>query len=90
MAMQKYYIDDELNALACKVNDEPFNSEKYKKKIVKAIDKLLLNMLSTLRPRINELHHKLIKKYVNEGEIKLIEPFWKDDSYPKDAIIHWY
>ena len=47
-------------------------------------------MLSTLRPRINELHHKLIKKYVKEGEIKLIEPFWKDDSYPKDAIIHWY
>ena len=35
MAMQKYYIDDELNALACKVNDEPFNSEKYKLMLVR-------------------------------------------------------
>ena len=59
MAMQKYYIDDELNALACK-------------------------------PRINKLHHKLISKYINKGKIKSIEPFWKDDSYPKDAIIHWF
>ena len=58
MAMQKYYIDDELNALACK-------------------------------PRINKLHHKLISKYINKGKIKSIEPFWKDDSYSKDAIIHW-
>ena len=88
--MQKYYIDDELNALACKVKYEPFDSKRYNEKIVKAIDKLLLNMLSALRPRINKLHHKLIKKYVNEGEIKIIEPFWKDDSYPRSAIIHWY
>ena len=89
IAMQKYYIDDELNALTYDVRHEPFNSEKYKKKIVNIIDKLLSNMVSTLRPRINKLHHKLIKKYLNKGQIKLLEPFWKDDSYPKSAIIHW-
>ena len=33
IAMQKYYIDDELNALAYDVRHEPFNSEKYKKKL---------------------------------------------------------
>ena len=72
MAMQKYYIDDELNALAYDVKHEPFNSEKYKKKIVKAIHKLLSNMVYILKPRINKLLHKLINKYINEGKIKLI------------------
>ena len=33
IAMQKYYIDDELNVLAYDVRHEPFNSEKYKKKL---------------------------------------------------------
>ena len=90
MAMQKYYIDDELNALAYDVTHEPFNSDKYKKKIARAIHKLLSNMVGTLKPRINQLLHKLISKYINEWEIKLIEPFWKYDSYPRSAIIHWH
>ena len=55
--MQKYYIDDELNALAHDVRHEPFNSEKYNKKIGNMIDKLLSNMVSALRPRINKLHN---------------------------------
>ena len=57
------------------------------------IDKLLSNMVSELRPRINKLHDKLMKKYLNKGQMKLLKPWWDDADpnqlYVKNAIIHW-
>lgn len=92
--MQKYYIDDALNSLAYEFEEKPFNLENYNKKMKNVIDNIFINMVEEMRPRINKLYHKIEKKYLYEGPIKSLKPWWDDDDdlqhpFFGSAIIHW-